>query len=74
MLARISSLITFPAMRTLRQMQLNETGTEIESVHDYFVNQFGRLRDVAISPDGKVYLCTDNGNNADMIIEVTKGK
>ena len=55
-------------------MQLDETGTEIESVHDYFVNQFGRLRDVAISPDGKVYLCTDNGNNADMIIEVTKGK
>jgi hypothetical protein len=26
---------------------------------------------VAISPDGKVYLCTDNGNNQDMIIEVT---
>lgn len=69
-----SLLVTFLKDKRLRQMQLNETGTEIESVHDYFVNQFGRLRDVAISPDGKVYLCTDNGNNADMIIEVTKGK
>jgi glucose/arabinose dehydrogenase len=53
-------------------MRLNETGIAIESVQEYFVNQFGRLRDVAISPDGKVYLCTDNGDNADMIIEVSK--
>jgi aldose sugar dehydrogenase len=69
-----SLLVTFLKDKKLRQMQLNETGTAIESVHEYFVNQFGRLRDVAISPDGKVYLCTDNGNNADMIIEITKGK
>lgn len=68
-----SLLVTFLKDRRLRQMRLNETGTAIESVQEYFVNQFGRLRDVAISPDGKVYLCTDNGDNADMIIEVTKG-
>ena len=68
-----SLLVTFLKDRKLRQMRLNETGTAIESVQEYFVNQFGRLRDVAISPDGKVYLCTDNGDNADMIIEVTKG-
>jgi aldose sugar dehydrogenase len=71
---RNSLLVTFLKDKRLRQMQLNETGTAIESVHEFFVNQFGRLRDIAISPDGKVYLCTDNGNNADMIIEVTKGK
>lgn len=68
-----SLLVTFLKDRRLRQMRLNEGGTAIESVQEYFVNQFGRLRDVAISPDGKVYLCTDNGDNADMIIEVTKG-
>jgi aldose sugar dehydrogenase len=67
-----SLLVTFLKDRRLRQMRLNEAGTAIESVQEYFVNQFGRLRDVAISPDGKVYLCTDNGDNADMIIEVTK--
>ena len=69
-----SLLVTFLKDRRLRQMKLNASGTAIEGVHDFFVNQFGRLRDVAISPDGKVYLCTDNGNNEDMIIEITKGK
>lgn len=67
-----SLLVTFLKDRRLRQMKLNEDGTAIEAVHEYFVNQFGRLRDVAISPDGKVYLSTDNGNNADMIIEISK--
>jgi len=69
-----SLLVTFLKDRRLRQMKLNEDGTAIESVHEFFVNEFGRLRDVAISPDEKVYLCTDNGNNADKIIEITKGK
>ena len=69
-----SLLVTFLKDRKLRQMKLSEDGTIIESVHEFFVNQFGRLRDVAISPDGKVYLCTDNGDNADMIIEITKGE
>ena len=69
-----SLLVTFLKDRRLRQMKLDGTGTVIESVNEFFVNDFGRLRDVAISPDGKVYLCTDNGGNSDMIIEVMKGK
>ena len=69
-----SLLVTFLKDRRLRQMKLDGTGTVIESVNEIFVNDFGRLRDVAISPDGKVYICTDNGGNADMIIEVMKGK
>jgi len=68
-----SLLVTFLKDRKLRQMKLDETGTTIEVVHEFFINEFGRLRDVAISPDGKVYICTDNGHNQDMIIEVTKG-
>ena len=69
-----SLLVTFLKDQKLRQIKLNAAGTAVESVNEYFVGEFGRLRDVAISPDGKVYLCTDNGNNSDMIIEVTKGK
>jgi aldose sugar dehydrogenase len=68
-----SLLVTFLKDRRLRVMKLNRNGTAIQNVKDYFVQEFGRLRDVAISPDGKVYLSTDNGNNGDMIIEVTKG-
>jgi len=56
------------------QIKLNDDGRTVEEVHEYFNNQFGRLRDVAISPSGKVYICTDNGNNGDMIMEVIKGK
>jgi glucose/arabinose dehydrogenase len=68
-----SLLVTFLKNRRLRQMKLSGDGNTIEGVNEFFVGEFGRLRDVAISPDGKVYLCTDNGNNVDMIIEITKG-
>lgn len=67
-----SLLVTFLKDKKLRQMKLNGSGTAIESVHEYFADDFGRLRDVAISPDGKVYMCTDNGDNKDMIIEIIK--
>ena len=68
-----SFLVTFLKDRRLRQMRLSDDGLGIESVQEFFVREFGRLRDVAISPDGKVYISTDNGNNSDMIIEVSKG-
>lgn len=69
-----SLLVTFLKDKRLRQMKLNATGTTVESVNEFFVDKFGRLRDVAIAPDGKVYISTDNGNNSDMIIEISKGK
>ena len=67
-----SLLITFLKGRRMMQMKLNDSGTAVEAVHEFFNGQFGRLRDIAISPDGKVYICTDNGDNEDVIIEVTK--
>jgi glucose/arabinose dehydrogenase len=39
---------------------------------EFFQGEFGRLRDVCISPDGKVYISTDNGENKDMIVEVSR--
>jgi glucose/arabinose dehydrogenase len=67
-----SLLVTFLKGRRLIQMKLSDDGSTIEGVHEFFNGQFGRLRDVAISPAGTVYISTDNGNNQDMIIEVTK--
>jgi glucose/arabinose dehydrogenase len=67
-----SLLLAVLKNKMLIQLKLSDDGSVVEGVHEYFVNQFGRLRDVAISPDGKMYLCTDNGNHQDMIIEVTK--
>jgi aldose sugar dehydrogenase len=58
--------------QTLYQFKLSDDGnTIVGGSTSYFGSQFGRLRDIAISPSGKIYLCTSNGGNADKIIEAT---
>ncbi len=44
----------------LRQMPLNTDGDSILAQNVYFDDQYGRLRDIAISPSGDVYLATSN--------------
>lgn len=56
----------------LYQMKLNATFTGITETNEYFTSQYGRMRDVCISPSGKVYICTSNGGNSDRIIEISK--
>jgi glucose/arabinose dehydrogenase len=56
----------------LLQIKLNTAGDKVEVVNTFYKNAYGRMRDVAISPDGKVYIITSNGGN-DKIIEVSKG-
>ncbi|ASZ11294.1 PQQ-dependent sugar dehydrogenase [Chitinophaga pendula] len=63
-------LVTLKGSR-LYQLQLSADGRQVSSVQTYFVNTFGRLRDVCVSPAGRVYLCTSNGSN-DKLIEVSK--
>ena len=67
-----SLLVAILKDQRLIQLKLNDDGSAVDGVHEFFVNKFGRLRDIAIAPDGKVYICTDNGDNADKIIVVTK--
>jgi glucose/arabinose dehydrogenase len=55
----------------LYQMKLSATYTSIIETNEYFTNKYGRLRDICISPDGKVYLSSSNGSN-DKIIVVSK--
>lgn len=62
-------LVTLKDARLL-QLQLDDTGTKITGSTPFFVNEFGRLRAICQSPDGKVYLATSNGS-ADKIIEVS---
>ncbi len=44
---------------TLYQLRLSADGRRIESVRPYAVG-LGRLRDVLVTPDGRVFLCTSN--------------
>ena len=54
----------------LMQLKLSADGSSITDTKEFFTNTYGRLRDICISPQGKVYLCTDNGTN-DKIIEIS---
>jgi aldose sugar dehydrogenase len=53
----------------LFKLQLNDIHNAVVETQVYLDDEYGRLRDVCISPAGKVYICTGNGNN-DKVIEI----
>jgi len=53
----------------LIQLKLSNDHKTITSGAEFFDNTYGRLRDICISPDGKVYICSSNGS--DKIIEIS---
>jgi aldose sugar dehydrogenase len=67
-----SLLMTTLKDASLRILKLSTDGLSITSQQTVFKNKFGRLRDVCVSPAGRVYLCTSNGGNADVLVEISK--
>ncbi len=57
---------------TIWQLKLAGDGKSVASVKTYFTGNWGRLRDVCVSPAGRVYLCTSNGGGNDKLIEINK--
>ena len=55
----------------LLQLKLNSAGDRVETVNTFYKSTYGRLRDVCVAPDGKVYIITSNGNN-DKIVVIAK--
>lgn len=55
----------------LMQLKLDDAQTKIIETKSFYVNEYGRLRAICQSPEGKIYFCTSNGNN-DKIIEMSK--
>ena len=73
-----SLLVTSLKASRITQLKLNESGTGVVYKTDFFTGEFGRLRDLCISPEGKVYIATSNRDgrgsvraNDDKIIEIT---
>ena len=56
----------------LIQLKLSDNQRSITESHDFFVNEYGRMRDVCVAPDGRVFICTSNGDNKDVIVEVMR--
>ena len=56
---------------SLRVLKLSNDGLSISGQQTLFKGVYGRLRDVCISPAGRVYLCTSNGGNADKLVEIS---
>ena len=55
----------------LYQLKLDDAFSSVTATNEYFTSKYGRMRDICISPEGKVYICTSNGSN-DRIIEISK--
>jgi len=56
----------------LRVLSLSTDGKAVNKVQVFFKNTYGRIRDICISPAGRVYLCTSNGGNTDVLVEISK--
>jgi aldose sugar dehydrogenase len=65
-------LLTSLKDANLRVLTLSANGEAVIKEQILFKNRFGRIRDVCVSPAGRVYLCTGNGGNADVLVEISK--
>ena len=54
------SLLTFLKKQHLRILHLDETGTAVTSQDSILYQQHGRLRDVLVAPNGRVFVATSN--------------
>ena len=52
-------LMTVLKNRMLVRFEFNSTGQEVTGYTEFFYNEWGRLRDICVSPDGKIYLATN---------------
>lgn len=55
-----SLLFTTLKDASLRRLQLSADGQTVLEAHTLYRSSFGRLRDVLVGPDGRVYLATSN--------------
>jgi len=67
-----SIILTTLKDQTLYQLKLNSAGDKIEDTKKLITNTYGRLRDVCVAPDGKVYVATSNGSNDKIVVIMKK--
>ena len=55
-----SFLVTFLKTSKIRRIKMNAAGDAIVSQTDFFVNEWGRLRDITTAPNGDIFLATNS--------------
>ena len=66
---------TFLKERRIRVLTMNEALDSVLQSNDYLESEFGRVRDVLVAPDGRVFICTSKlwpevTDREDKIIEI----
>lgn len=59
-----SLLVSVLKNKELIHLKLSEDGSAVTEQHIYLANTYGRLRDLLVLPDGRVFLCTSNKDYA----------
>jgi len=74
-----SLLVTSLRGAALWRLQLSEDGRSVVSTDVIYRGDYGRLRDVLVSPDGEVYIATSNedgrgqpASDDDRILKITR--
>jgi len=63
--------ILFVTLKTGRLYRVTLDGDKVAKSEILIDNKFGRLRSIAEGPDGAVYISTDNGDDADVILRLS---
>jgi len=63
-----SLLVATLKNQRLMQIKLDDAHTTVTETKEFFANSYGRMRDICISPQGKVYICTSNGGDDKVIV------
>jgi glucose/arabinose dehydrogenase len=59
-------LLSVMKNKRLLRLTLNSAGDSITSETSYFINQWGRLRDICAGPDGTIYLATNGATSGNI--------
>ncbi|MFT4525439.1 MAG: glucose/arabinose dehydrogenase [Bacteroidia bacterium] len=57
-----SLLLCFLKVRRMKSLKLDPTGESVVEENDLLNQYYGRLRDVLMAPDGRVFICTSNND------------
>ncbi|MXV16273.1 PQQ-dependent sugar dehydrogenase [Pedobacter sp. HMF7056] len=65
---RNSLLLAVLKGNVLIQLKLDDAGNTVTSATEFFKTTYGRLRDVCVSPEGRVYLITSDGSKDKLVV------